>query len=112
MKKEHNKLVRDKILKKLKKAGASFSYSIIDNSAEGDKEFLKRLFAKLDEEILEFKNEPTIEELADIMEVVDALGKFYCIRMEDIMKVKKAKKEDRGGFSNRIILGWTWGDKR
>jgi predicted house-cleaning noncanonical NTP pyrophosphatase (MazG superfamily) len=111
MKKEHNKLVRDKILKVLKKSGVSFSYSVIDNSAEGDKEFLQRLFAKLDEEILEFKNEPSIEELADIMEVVDALGKFYCIKMKDIMEVKKAKKESRGSFNNRIVLRWTWGDK-
>jgi len=111
MKKEHNKLVRDKILKVLKKSGVSFSYSILDNSAKGDKEYLEKLHEKLDEEILEFKKEPSIEELADIMEVVEALGKFYRIRMKDVMKVKKAKKEDRGGFSNRIILKWTWGDK-
>jgi len=106
MKKEYNKLVRDKILKILKKSGIGHSHHI----AIDDKEYLKKLYEKLDEEIQEFKDTPTVEELADIMEVVEAIGELHHINMKTTLKVKKAKKASRGGFSNRIILGWTWGD--
>lgn len=108
MKKEYNKLVRDKILKILKKSGVGYSHHI----ATDDKEYLSKLYEKLYEEIQEFKDSPIIEELADIIEVVDAIGEFHHIKMKEIMKVKKAKKAVRGGFSNRIILGLTWGDKK
>ena len=107
MKKEYNKLVRDKILKILKKLGIGHSHHI----AIDDDEYLKKLYEKLDEEIQEFKDEPTVAELADIMEVVEAIGKFHHISLKDIMAIKKVKKNTRGSFDNRIILGMTWGDK-
>jgi predicted house-cleaning noncanonical NTP pyrophosphatase (MazG superfamily) len=107
MKKEYNKLVRDKILKILKKAGVGSSHHI----AIDDDEYIKKLYEKLDEEILEFKNDPCVGELADIMEVVEAIGKFHHIDAKDASAMKKFKKTTRGSFDNRIILGLTWGDK-
>ena len=98
--KVYNKLVRDKILKIIKKSGSGCKYHI----AKDDNEFLEKLYEKLGEEILEFKEKPSLEEFADIMEVLEALAKFYDFHLDKIKEVKAKKKLERGSFDNRIIL--------
>jgi len=56
----YNKLVRDKIPKIIEKSGKKAVIYIAD-----DKEYLKKLYEKLLEEIGEFKENPSPEELAD-----------------------------------------------
>ena len=96
----YNKLVRDKILKIIKKSGSGFKYHI----AKDDTEYLERLYEKLQEEILEFKQKPSVDEFADIMEVLEALAKFHDFHLDKIKEIKAKKKLDRGSFDNRIIL--------
>lgn len=97
---KYNKLVRDKILKIIKKSGSGYKYHI----AKDDKEFISKLYEKLEEEIGEFKKEPSIDEFADILEVLEAIGKFYKFELSDIKIIKTNKKIQRGSFDNRIIL--------
>jgi len=79
-----------------------FGYHIAkDNEIQG------RLYDKLDEECLEFKLNPCIEELADIMEVLEAIAKFQNISLREVIEYKKKKKIMAGGFDNKIILEWT-----
>ena len=96
----YNKLVRDKILKIIKKSGSGYKYHI----AKDDNEFLTKLYEKLEEEIREFKEKPSTEEFADIMEVLEALAKFYDFHLDKIKEAKTKKKLERGSFYNRIIL--------
>lgn len=96
----YNKLVRDKILKILKKSGVSHKYHI----AKDDSEFLEKLYEKLHEEIQEFKEEPSVEEFADILQVLEAIAKHHCFNLDKIKEVKGSKKYNKGGFDNRIIL--------
>jgi len=98
--KTYNKLVRDKILKILKKSGVGHKYHI----AENDAEYLEKLYKKLQEEIGEFREEPSVEEFADILQVLESIVKFHKFDLNDIKEVKSSKRHNKGGFDNRIIL--------
>ena len=98
--KTYNKLVRDKILKIIKKSGSPYKYHI----AKDDTEYETKLFEKLQEEIAEFKEKPSTEEFADILEVLEAIGNFYNYNLDHIKELKNKKKLERGRFDNRIIL--------
>lgn len=96
----HNKLVRDKILKIIKKSGSGYKYHL----AKDDSEYLTKLYEKLDEEIREFKEKPSADEFSDILEVLESLAKFHKLQLTDIKEIKANKKLQRGGFNDRIIL--------
>lgn len=102
MEKTFNKLVRDKIPE------------IIENNNEvaevrilSDEEYLNHLKLKLLEEYNEVINasgKDFLEELADMLEVIDALSKIENKTLEDIIKIKEEKKNKRGGFDKKILL--------
>ena len=92
----YNKLVRDKIPEFLDSKGISYEARIA-----GTDEYKSELIKKLGEEIGEFLEAKNSEELADIMEVIDALKKLP--EFTDVEIVKNKKLEDRGGFEKRII---------
>jgi predicted house-cleaning noncanonical NTP pyrophosphatase (MazG superfamily) len=92
----YNKLVRDKIPEFLDSKGISYEARIADKE-----EYQIELIKKLSEEIREFLEAKNSEELADIMEVIDALKKLP--EFGDVEEVKNKKFEDRGGFEKRII---------
>lgn len=96
---KYNKLVRDKIPEIIKQKGGT---AIIHIATQ--KEYWEKLKEKLGEEVKEFKAEPSIEELADILEVVDAIIEFKKFSKARLKQVKKDKKRERGGFKKRIIL--------
>ena len=97
---KYNKLVRDKIpdiinSEKNKKA----TFRIME-----EKEYLKELNKKLMEEANEFIEKNDVEELADVMEVVISIMKEKNITWEQVEKIRKEKKENRGGFENKVFL--------
>ncbi|MCQ1535569.1 phosphoribosyl-ATP pyrophosphohydrolase [Methanosarcina sp. KYL-1] len=65
-------------------------------------EYLRYLIKKLQEEALEFTEDPCVEELADVREVIDALSGIR--GFEDVLRVQERKREERGGFSGRVLL--------
>ncbi|WP_051288085.1 nucleoside triphosphate pyrophosphohydrolase [Alkalicoccus chagannorensis] len=62
------------------------------------------LFAKLREEIDELEEEPSVEELADVYEVLEALREHHDYSDEDVAKAREKKKVERGGFRQGVIL--------
>ena len=66
------------------------------------------LFNKLREECEEVitadSKENLAEELADLLEVMQAIAKNNNIDFEEIEKIKAFKKEKRGGFERKIFL--------
>ena len=86
MEKTKYKLVRDKIPEIIKKNNRNPIIYVAD-----DKEYLKRLYDKLIEEIEEFKENPSPEELADILEVCDAIRDYFGINPEKVEKIKNKK---------------------
>jgi|JFJP01.1.fsa_nt_gi predicted house-cleaning noncanonical NTP pyrophosphatase (MazG superfamily) len=101
--KKFNKLVRDRIPEIIVKKGSKCDYHI----AENNEEFITKLHEKLREEVQEFEDNPSIEEMVDIMEVLESLSIYYGFEADEIDKEKKEKNEKRGGFKKRIILDST-----
>ena len=99
----YNKLVRDRIPEIIKKTGSKCKCHIITD----DNEYLEKLHEKLQEEIEEFKAKPSTEEFADVLEVMEAISKFYGFHIDAIKDAKKDKKAKRGGFDKRIVLETT-----
>tara|TARA_R110001583_G_scaffold50321_1_gene157072 strand:- start:12 stop:320 length:309 start_codon:yes stop_codon:yes gene_type:complete len=97
MSKKFDKLVRDKIPKIIKQKGKSCKFRIADRD-----EYRVKLAEKLLEETIEFIAEPSIEELADIQEVIDALITEH--KWTGLKAATQYKKIIRGGFQERIIL--------
>ena len=104
MKTVYNKLVRDNIPEIIaSEHGATVTF----RKLTGDAEYLAALHEKLDEEVAEYHKTHDPEELADIMEVINALmlamtDKEKSIHHVDIVRVNKRAK--RGGFDKRYFL--------
>ena len=69
-----------------------------------DKEYLKALDAKLQEELCEYLESGSIEELADLEEVIRAVLKTKNVSYEEFENVRKMKVEKRGAFKKKIFL--------
>jgi len=93
----YNKLVRDKIPQILDAKGVPYEKRI----ALPD-EYKAELIKKLKEEVKEFTEENSVDELADVVEVVEALKQLPEYANVETVRIKK--KEERGGFEQRIIL--------
>ena len=95
----YNKLVRDKIPQIIEEGGGQPEFYQADPNA-----YKTMLIYKLQEETSEFTINPSLEELADILEVVEALTKANGWDMMDLAKMKKEKKLHRGAFQERFVL--------
>ena len=95
----YDKLVRDKIPEIIKGKGLIPTTHIADNA-----EYAKKLNKKLEEEIKEYLEDENKEELADVMEVINAILTLKGWDKDEIEEIRKSKIENRGGFEKKIIL--------
>ena len=97
----YNKLVRDRVPEIiLEKEGVMPKIRIADD----DDEYYAKLREKLQEEVGEFMKDPSVGELVDVMEVLDALFSCGHYDRDEVQEAKEKKAWERGGFSKRIIL--------
>ncbi len=100
MKYVYNKLVRDKIPQEINNVkGRKASYRVLNQA-----EYIQELDKKLFEEAHEFVEEHSIEELADLMEVVFAIMEARNIPIEEVEKARILKQDKKGGFKDKIYL--------
>ena len=95
----YNKLVRDKIPEIIESSGKK---SVTDILSEQD--YLVMLDEKLNEELAEYQESKSMEELADLLEVMRAVAAARGSSMEEVEQIRKEKAAKRGGFEKRILL--------
>lgn len=95
----YNKLVRDLIPDIIEESGNECRTRILS-----DDEYLKMLDAKLDEELLEYHQDQSIEELADLLELIQAAAIARGFALEELESVRAEKAKKRGGFDKKIFL--------
>ncbi len=93
------KLVRDFIPRIIESKGEACVHHVAE-----DVEYWGRLKEKLMEEVGEFLEAESVEEMADVFEVIEAILKFKNIEREEVERVRVSKKEERGGFEGRVVL--------
>ena len=96
---KYKKLVRDKIPEIIRRKGGTPITHIASDS-----EYWAKLKEKLGEEVAEFLKSEDLGEIADILEVLDAIVDYKGFHKREINNIKKNKAKERGKFKNRIIL--------
>lgn len=102
MKKTYNKLVRDKIPEIIRNNGEIPKTRILN-----DEEYKKELELKLYEEykeVIESDSVNRLEELADLLEVINALANLENKDLSDIIEIANNKSKKRGAFKEKIFL--------
>ena len=96
---KYNKLVRDRIPEIIEVSGKICATEILSDEA-----YLRMVDAKLDEELAEYHSDQTIEELADLLEVIyaAAMARGYTLEPLEVVRAEKAAK--RGAFAKKILL--------
>lgn len=91
------KLVRDRIPEIIKKAGKKPIVEILSKE-----DYLVELDKKLNEEVAEYQEDKSIEEMADVLEVLFLICEARGYSVEELVRVRDSKREERGGFRDRI----------
>ena len=97
--KTHNKLVRDLIPAIIQRSGKTAVTRRLD-----EPDYIAALHRKLDEEAAELHESGSLEEMADVLEVLLVLCEAAGHTREELESVRTAKAAERGGFRQRIFL--------
>ena len=89
------KLVRDRIPELF----PTYTYRVLDEAEYGS-----ALRNKLAEEVQEYLTDRTSEELADVLEVLQALAALHGLTPQELEEVRTRKAAERGGLAGRVWL--------
>lgn len=95
----YDKAIRDKIPEIIKATGKTPVVETVDPEV-----FARYLNEKLEEELNEYRKEGSIEELADLVEVVYGLLHLKGITVQEFEVIRTEKAKKRGGFEKRLVL--------
>lgn len=94
-----HKLVRDRIPEIIEADGKTCVCEILS-----EVDFLAALDAKLHEELAEYQESKSPEELADLLEVMMAVAKARSYTWAEVEAIRAEKAAKRGGFEKRLFL--------
>jgi len=98
----YNKLVRDRIPEIIQSQGQQPITHVLDNG-----QYRAALLAKLLEEAQEAQSAPPedlLSELADVLEVLQALVSAQGMSWDELLSLAARKRSQRGAFADRIFL--------
>lgn len=96
---DYHKLVRDKIPEIIEQAGKTCKCSTLS-----EQDYIAMLDQKLNEELAEYQESKSMEELADLLEVMIAVSTARGSSIEEVERIRMKKKDQRGGFEKKILL--------
>ena len=96
---EYDKLIRDKIPEIIEQSGKKCIVEVMDNDT-----YIEYLDQKLNEELAEYQQDKSIEELADLFEVIYAVVAARGYSVEKLERIRLEKAKERGTFEKRLLL--------
>lgn len=96
---KYHKLVRDRIPEIIENQGKTCVTEVLSQDA-----YIQMVDEKLNEELAEYQESKSLEELADLLEVMEAAVIARGYTWEELLQVRDEKRQKRGGFQNRILL--------
>ena len=96
---QYDKLVRDKIPEIITAAGKHAETDLLS-----EREMKAALDRKLQEEVQEYLENHSIEEMADVLEVLHGIAFHMGVSWDTIEQERIRKREERGGFEKGIRL--------
>lgn len=114
MKKVYNKLVRDKMIdiykhdieNKISASGYSTRYMEKEETLERLKDKLLEEAGGVFEAYGKEDKKELKEEIADVIEVIDAILYHNGIELSEVLAIRDAKKQRKGGFEKGLFLEW------
>ena len=106
MRKDYNKLIRDRIPEIIAATGKTAQIRVLS-----DKGYVAALERKLTEEVSEYLESRATVELADVLEVVQALADNAGVPFEELMAIKAEKQRANGAFQKRLFLEYVEDDR-
>lgn len=97
--KTYHKLVRDRIPEIIEADGKTCVCETLS-----DEDYISLLDQKLNEELAEYQESKSLEELADLLEVMQAVVKACGWTLEELEQARAEKVAKRGGFDKKILL--------
>ena len=94
-----SKIVRDRIPEIINQAGKKPVIEVVSNEMA-----IRGLEEKLYEELEEYMADHSLEEMADLLEVMHGILYLKGIPWDDLETIRVKKREERGGFEQRILL--------
>ena len=95
----HDKLVRGRIPEIIESDGKTCVTETLS-----DARYLEMLDAKLNEELAEYQESKSQEELADLLEVLQAVVRARGWIWEQLELTRQEKAAKRGGFEKKLLL--------
>ena len=99
MRKEYNKLIRDRIPEIIAANGQTAALRTLT-----DAEYTAALEKKLKEEVAEYLKSKAPVELADVLEVIEALAENAGVSFDELLKMKADKQRTNGAFRKKLFL--------
>ncbi|MBQ5562539.1 MAG: nucleoside triphosphate pyrophosphohydrolase [Clostridia bacterium] len=96
---EYDKLIRDKIPEIIEQSGKKCIIEVMDNDT-----YIEYLDQKLNEELAEYQQDKSIEELADLLEVMYAVVTARGYSVAELERIRLEKAEKRGAFEKKLLL--------
>ena len=95
----YNKAIRDKIPEIIKNSGNDCNVKKLSDS-----EFLAKLEEKLAEELKEYQESKSVEELVDILEIIYRISELKGTTNTQLEELREKKSQERGGFKDNLFL--------
>lgn len=99
----YNKLVRDKIPEIMRATGEEPKVRTLSED-EFKQQVRLKLLADAGEVRVAKTREELIKELADVLEIVEAIAAIENVPLDEIHRTQSTRRAERGGFGGRIYL--------